>query len=946
MEFKGPASEFVYIRTYSRWIDILSRRENWEETVNRYIEFLKENKGDLIPPKVLRKIQEKILSFDVMPSMRALWAAGEAARQDNTTLYNCSFSRISDPQSFSEAFYILMCGTGDGYSVQKIHIDNDKLPIIPQINQNNKELYVVEDSRKGWADSLKKQLTALFNGKDVEFDYSNIRPKGARLKTMGGRASGPAPLITLHNYVLEVFLSAQGRKLTTLECSDLRNQIAESVVVGGVRRSSQIAFSDLDDELMRTAKNWPFHPRRYMANHSAIYNKKPSAVEFLKEWSILASSGTGERGISNLESAKLNTPKRRKADLIEGSNPCVTGDTEILTPEGYVRIDNVIDQEIEIWNGFEWSMVTPKVTGRNQPILTVTLSDGKSLTCTEYHRFEISIDYNGNQKSILARDLEPGMKIIKHQYPIIEHGPELKNAYTTGFISADGMELSKILYVYKPKEMCLKRLEDVKSSNFEEKYNRYRVSLNEVPHSKKLVPITYNIKSKIEWLSGLFDGDGCELKEGGLQLVSVDKQFLLNVQKLLTTVGVSSKVLYGMKKGKRLLPNHNGSMTEYECQDAYRICIGSTQIQKLKQLGLKCERLLFNKEPQRDASQFVTVVDVTDSGIADIVYCFNEPKRHLGLFNGVLTGQCHEIMLRHKEFCNLSEVVIREDDDLDTLLDKVETATWIGVIQSTFTYFPYLSPEWKENCEEERLLGVSLTGQLDNPEILTPVALKALKNKAIKVAKHASQKMGVNMPAAITCVKPSGTVSQLVDSASGLHPRFAKYYIRRYRISGTDPLFKMLRDQGVKMTPENDQDHLPDDQVSTWVLSFPVKAPDNCITRDNMTAIEQLEHYKKIQTNWCEHNASMTVYVKDHEWFEVGNWVYKNWDIINGVSFLPYDGGKYKQAPYEEISKEKYEKLLENLPVIDYSQLTRYELEDNTEGAKSYNCTGDRCEII
>ncbi len=627
MIFNNDASEFVYTRTYSRWIDNVNRRETWEETVNRYINFIKEERGSAIPPKVLRKMQQKILNLEVMPSMRALWAAGDAARADNTCMYNCSYAQIDSPTSFAEALYILMCGTGDGYSVRKIHIDSEQLPIIPTIDQFNKSIIVIEDSRTGWADSIKSLMDSLFIGKDIEFDYTLLRPKGARLITMGGRSSGPAPLITLHNFIRETFLIAQGRKLTTLECNDIRNQVADTVQVGGVRRSSQIAFSDLEDELMSTAKKWPFHPRRSMANHSSIHLQKPTAVDFLKEWALLAASGTGERGISNLEAGRLNSPKRRNSFLIEGSNPC------------------------------------------------------------------------------------------------------------------------------------------------------------------------------------------------------------------------------------------------------------------------------------------------------------------------------HEILLRNKQFCNLSEVVIRSDDDLDTLLEKVETATWIGVIQSSFTYFPYLSKEWKENCEEERLLGVSLTGQMDNPELLTPDVLKALKQKAIKVAKHASNKMGINMPTAITCVKPSGTVSQLVDSSSGIHPRYANYYIRRYRISSIDPLFKLLKDQSFPFSPENGQENLPEEQVNTWVVSFPIKSPKGSIIRSELTAINQLEWYKKIQTNWCEHNASMTVYVKDEEWFEVGNWVYKNWDIINGVSFLPYDGGKYKQAPYEEVTEEIYNQLVQKQQKIDYSLLSKFETDDNTEGAKSYNCTGDRCEI-
>lgn len=942
--FRNAAAEFVYIRTYSKWIEESLRRESWPETVERFIQFIVEERGENIPPKVIRKIRQYLLNFDVMPSMRFLWAAGDAARHDNTCIYNCSFQHVNAVEAFAETLYILMCGVGAGFGVSRKNTYNvNQLPIVPKMSTESGGTIKIEDSKVGWADSVKQLIFSLYNGKDIEFDYSLLRPKGARLKTMGGRSSGPAPLISLHQFIRQVFSNAQGRKLTTLECHDIENVIAEIVVVGGVRRSSEISLSDLDDIEMRNSKVGNYPLSRAMANNSAIYLSKPTAVEFLNEWSSLAASGTGERGIFNLEGARKNSPKRRDASKIEGTNPCVSGDTEILTKLGYQRIDSLVDQEIEIWNGFEWSNVTPKITGQNQPMVLVTFSDGRTLKCTEYHNFHISKNYKGDTEIIKAKDLEVGMKLIKHEFPILEQGNSLENAYLQGFHSAEGMDNYKYLYLYEPKKDCLNRIKPFcKSIKFEPNEKRYRIVFYDYLKPKCFVPFDYNLKTKLDWLSGLFDGDGTELKEGGLQLTSVDVKFLEDLQKLLSTLGIQSKVVPGNKAEYRSMPDGNGGYKSFYCQESKRICIGATQIQKLKSLGLSCERLKFNKTPQRDASQFVTVVDVTELPNEEFVYCFNEPKRHLGIFNGVITGQCGEIMLRHKQFCNLSEVVVRKEDDVDDLMDKVECATWIGVIQSTFTYFPYLSKEWKENCEEERLLGVSLTGQMDNPEILTPSTLKALKNKAIKVAKLASQKMNINMPAAITCVKPSGTVSQLVDSASGLHVRYSEYYIRRYRISATDPLYKLLKDQKVPMRPENGQ---TEENASTWVVSFPVASPKNCITRHDVTAIDQLEHYKKIQENWCEHNASATIYVKDSEWFEVGNWVYKNWDIINGVSFLPFDGGVYEQAPYEEITKEQYNKLVEKFPKIDYSVLSKYELEDNTTGASTLACVSGVCEL-
>ena len=647
--FTDPSQEFTYVRSYSRWLEGSQRRETWEETVERYVDFIVTRRKEGIPQRTIRKIKERILNLDVMPSMRAAWSAGPAADRDNTCMFNCAFQAIDSIESFAECLFILMCGTGYGFSVERKYVD--RLPIVPPFTGKGAGEHIVADSKEGWADSLKVLLTALYSGQDVTMNYTEVRQQGARLVTMGGRSSGPAPLLTLHNFVRETFAAAQGRKLTSLECHDILNQIAEIVVVGGVRRSSQISLSDLDDVDMAQAKAWPFPPRRSMANNSAVYIDKPPASRFLVEWGNLANSGTGERGIFNLYAARNTAPSRRKGHLIAGTNPCA------------------------------------------------------------------------------------------------------------------------------------------------------------------------------------------------------------------------------------------------------------------------------------------------------------------------------EISLRPRQFCNLSEVVVRVDDDLDDLLDKVETAVWLGAIQSTFTHFPYLSRQWARNCNEERLLGVSLTGQFDNLRLLDdPTVLISLNVKALKVAKHASVKLGVPMSAAVTCGKPSGTVSQLVNCASGCHARYSDYYLRRYRISSTDPLFRMLRDQGLEFVPEIGQRHSDwesakttgdfskcsvfeqgkkwsSDKVRTWVCSFPVKSPSGSVTRSQVSAVEQLEHYVKIQGNWCEHNQSCTVYVKPDEWFSVGDFVYKNWDIMNGVSFLPYDGGHYDLAPYEEITEERFKKEKGAFPVLDYSKLPIYETDDQSSGSKSWACVGDVCEL-
>lgn len=650
----SPLQEFVFYRTYSRWQDDKQRRETWPEAVDRYFKYFEGKFKEKVPPKVFQKAKKNVLAMAVMPSMRAFWTAGKALDATHVAGYNCCYLTFKDLRSPVELFYILMCGAGVGFSVEKQYISQN-LEILPQTGAGA-GVHVVADSKEGWADALYAGLEAWFCGLDLEFDYSKVRPRGARLNTMGGRASGPGPLKELLVFVREMVLKAQGRTLTSLEWLDIGNKIAEVVVVGGVRRSSEITFSDLDDDSIRDAKDFskgsfPLH--RHMSNNSAVYNGRPSAEVFMREFGALIKSQAGERGIFNRAGATKFAPRRDEFQLY-GSNPC------------------------------------------------------------------------------------------------------------------------------------------------------------------------------------------------------------------------------------------------------------------------------------------------------------------------------GEIMLRDSQFCNLSEVVVRKDDTMATLSDKVKSAVWLGAMQSCLTDFPYLRPEFKKNCEEERLLGVSLTGQMDNPDLLTNERLSDLRDLAIDECKKACVVLGVNMSAAITTGKPSGTVSQLVDAASGCHPRWAPYYIRRVRISATDPLCKLMKTSGVPMSPENGQGpekteaarqklmdlygrdadeakilvpDWSDKDVDTWVISFPEKAPKGAITRENVTALDQLKWYKKLRTKWCEHNQSITVYVKPDEWLDVAGWVWENFDIVSGISFLPWDNGGYRQAPYEEITEKQYTKLKSEFPVIDYLKLAEFEQEDNTTGAQSLACTANGCEL-
>ena len=490
------------------------------------------------------------------------------------------------------------------------------------------------------------------------------------------------------------------------------------------------------------------------------------------------------------------------------------------------------------------------------------------------------------------------------------------------------------------------------------------------------------------FIRGFFDADGSvqghQSKGVSIRLSQISMENLQRVQRMLLRLGIVSKIYANRTPMMmRLMPDGRGDKKEYLCQPIHELVIsGSAMVKYAELIGfdepakvLRLQSLMAGYKRNLNATKTYSVVTEIVSAGQQEVFDVNVDDVHEFDANGLRAHNC-EIILRDQEFCNLSEVVVRDDDDLDDLLEKVETATWLGIIQATFTRFPYLSPKWKENCDSERLLGVSLTGQQDHPEILSEESFRALKSRALKVAKKAAVIMGIPVPAAITCSKPSGTVSQIVDSASGLHPRFAPYYIRRYRISAVDPLYRMIRAQGFPVSPENgerqkdwdaalkiyaktedlakakdkcsifDPDKVwADDLVNTWVVAFPIKSPDGAVTTHDMTAVDQLEWYKRVQTQWCEHNASCTVYVRDHEWFQVGNWVYDNWDLIGGLSFLPHDGGNYEQMPYEAIDAEKYEELIAKQVAIDYSQLHLFELEDMTTGSKAAACSGTSCEL-
>ena len=619
--------EYIAASRYARYIDDKSRRETWEETVQRFIDYIFDRTPAITEDKETKKeLFNAILNHELMPSMRALMTAGKSADRDNTCIYNCSYLPVDDPKSFDEAMFILLCGTGVGFSVESKYIN--QLPEVPEKMFDSEHTIAVHDSKEGWAKSLRLLLAHLYSGEVPRWDISKVRPAGARLKTFGGRASGPEPLVDLFEFAVSMFKHAKGRKLNSLECHDLMCKIGEVVVVGGVRRSAMISLSDLNDERIRHAKTgpwWETAPHRALANNSAVYNETPTVGKFMEEWVSLYNSHSGERGIFNREAAKKTVAK------------------------------------------------------------------------------------------------------------------------------------------------------------------------------------------------------------------------------------------YGHR---------------------------------------------------------------------DVGYDFG-------------TNPCSEIILRPYQFCNLTEAVIRHDDTKETLLRKVRLATILGTIQSSFTKFPYLRKVWQRNTEEERLLGVSFTGIYDNKLTCTQgeelnVILTQLREMARATNKQWAERLGIPTSAAITCVKPSGTVSQLVDSASGIHPRHAKYYIRRVRGDKKDPLSQFLIQQGI---PNEECVYKP---TQTVVFSFPQKAPDGLV-RDDVTPIKHLELWLTYQRFWCEHKPSVTISVEEKDWPSVGAWTWENFSEISGVSYLPYDGGTYRQAPYEECTKEEYNELKAKIPTINWSELK--EETDNVEGVQTLACSAGSCDI-
>lgn len=964
--------DLVLYNTYARWLEDKQRRETWPEVCSRVMAFLKQGKeAKKIPGAIWTSLEEAMLRKDVLPSMRIVQMAGPSLDRCHVGAYNCAYTVLEGPKDLAELLYILMQGTGVGYSVERKYVE--KWPQVESTFMGHTDYFTVPDSTEGWADAFKYAIEQSLAGRRPKFDYTQIRPEGEWLHTKGGRASGPKPLEQLLEKTWEIISARAGQRLRPIDVHRLATMCGSIVQVGGVRRAAELALFDADDMEMLSCKNgkfWETMPELAMANNSVVATGPVSDSALLSWMAQLSSNGTGEPGVFRRDGAM---PVRRAGGHEFGTNPCFAAGTLIQTRTGHFPIETLVGKVVDVWDGRDWCTTDNfRVTGENQPLLQVELHDGTHLKVTPYHTLVLE-----DGSKIEARDVVPG-QMLKAAGAPLTHGTTLATgAYVKGFLVGDGTQsgAQPMLWVYRPKYGCVGRLVasiqevpvgQVQTNAIEAvtavSAGRNRQSLTGLGVRKtELLPwattykqglpadvFAWDLASKCEFIAGLMDADGCasDTANGFMyQLSSVSRPLLADVQLLLKTMGVASKLALSRAAvvGKEL---PGGT---YDCQALWRLTVSQRgAIALAKQVTFS--RLVSFAEKKVSytlQSKALKVIRVTDAGVADKVYCCTvEPTHTIGLTSTVLSGQCGEIILRPRQFCNLSVAVARPTDTAQTLEYKVNLATIFGTLQSCLTNFAYLQDEWKVNCEEERLLGVDITGACDCPLLTnpdtTPRLLSHLRDVAIEVNKGWAQHLGVPQSAAVTCNKPSGNSAQFLDTSSGIHARYAPYYIRRLRVAGNSPIGLHLQQLGLPVYPEVSQGSLEEARI--WVVELPVKSPDGALVRDQLSAVDQLSYWLMWKQNWTEHNPSCTVYVHADEWVSVASFLKLAWKDVGGLSFLPKDNSVYALAPYEEITAEEYEQRLAALPAsLDLESIR--EQVDTTTINSEFACVGNLCEI-
>lgn len=965
---------YIHISRYARWDDEKGRRETWEETVDRYCTFFDKRFNGAYSEYIWSVIKPAIFNLEVMPSMRALMTAGPALERENLAGYNCAYLAVNNKRSFSETLYVLMCGTGVGFSCERQEIN--KLPELPDKFSASEDTIVVEDSKEGWAKAFRKLISALYEGDIPHIDYSKVRPAGARLKTFGGRASGPEPLKRLFDFTTNVFKKAAGRKLQSIEVHDIMCMIGDVVVVGGVRRSALISLSNLSDLRMRDAKvgNWrEIANWRELSNNSAVYTEKPSAIVFLEEWLSLIKSYSGERGIFNREASQKQAARwgRRSPDIAYGCNPCCfTGETLIAVADGRnaVSIKELADyskgkkkffvysarsstyanqhstsDSFKGWTAEVKSAIAKK-TGE-KVVYRVTLSNGDTFNATDDHLLAKKSGGYVMVKDAIGIKLQPFFS-FKDKYRTI-------NSFTNGHTRqhkmiweahngpvGKGFEIDHIDSTAGDSIENLQRLSakrHLAKTSSERKGLGNPVHRQDTVRAKRNISVATTTESNPRW-SGLSDAQlvevgrtcvsrGMDLTIENLRSIEPNFPRSFSKNRFSGLRSVYKAIVLGKTKYKPV--KLKAKIAKPSKKEEYAFLADSVKVVSIRKIG---KQPIYDLQVEDNENFFIITNTFDDNA---------DNSRGILVHNS-------EIILRDKQLCNLTEVIIRATDNLDDLKRKVEIATVLGTFQATLTNFKFVSDAWKKNTEEERLLGVSLTGIFDNRltagldgvNVLRS-ALKEMRDHARAVNAEWADKLDIPASAAITAVKPSGTVSQLCDTASGIHPRWSRFYIRTCRLDKKDPVYRLMRDKGFYL-----EDAIGKEET-TAVGYFPTEAPSFGVTREKLTAIDHLKMWLIYQQDWCEHKPSVTINVKESEWAGVSGWVYDHFDEISGIAFLPYSDHVYEQAPYNEVTEEQYLKWMEEHPTpqVDWRELANYEKEDNTVSSQTLACIGNACEI-
>lgn len=973
MDTNQLLSEFQFFDKYSRFSYEKGRRETWAEAVQRSVDYLIELSEGKLDKLDYDKIKEYMLDKKAFPSMRLFAMAGDAARRDNSTIYNCSYVAIDSIDSIAEILYLSMSGTGCGFSVENRYVS--MLPVVGQYVATGlaNRTIVIEDTQVGWASAFRSGIETWMSGGDIDFDFSKIRPAGSVLKTKGGRASGGEVLKSLFSFSREIILSAAGRKLKPIEVYDIVTAIGDCARSGGARRSALLCLFDKDDKEMLHAKDfgwWENRPARANANNSAVIENRLSREEVAEIMTTMDDGGSGEPAFFMRVNANSFSP-RRDGDYEFGTNPCFAKDTYIHTKDGHFQIKDLVGKTVSVWDGNQWvSIDNFRITATNQKMIDVKLGNGRVLRVTPYHKLVTS-----DGKVMEAKNLSVGDELMPSAAPQIKGSIRANGAYAKGFLLGDGWaEKDKRVrvYIFKNKFSCIDRF--IKSASEIEPEHGFRGQSNVTTGSevtkrgggesyvsilglssrryelfdflldKTRLPkyiFNWDNDSKYEFVAGLFDADGTfPKKQKNYSIKNTSENLLLDLQLLLQTIGIKSRVKKIHNGGMRSF--HNGDYIE---RAAYKLTINKNESVRLSSV-INFSRLNANfacREINRKTDDNV-IVALDYNGIDDVVYCCTVPTTHqLALSVGVMSGQCGEIHLRSMQFCNLSQAIARESDTQDTIKEKIKIAAIIGTIQATATNFPFIRKEWKENTEEERLLGVDITGMSDVPHLFTEDFLSELKSIAIETNRIYAEKLGIPQSVAVTCNKPSGNSSVLFACSPGIHSRWSDYYIRRVRVDAKSPIKAVFEYSGFKLVPDGQGDN---NSSSTFVAEYPVKSPDGAITNGTRSALDQLNWWKMIKVNWTEHNPSCTITYKKHELPAMIDWIYENQEIVGGISFLPYDDHVYDLAPYEKITKEQYEEMVKDIPQIDWESLLPYfESEDNTTIAQELACMSGTCEI-